>query len=110
LKCSDLNPEKYRGKKLVWFNGESEEHFKLSPSVSVDGRSFILTATAADFKNTKETDVFDRGNYKTRQIDAATVHKMDEPISEDLRPFCDFVIFDNSPKAEARFSMESQSV
>jgi hypothetical protein len=95
----------FRGKP-TWFNGEQKGHFVLFPLVSVDGRTFNLTATATGPKSLGSKTKVGLMAVVEKQIDDGTLRKMEQPKSRFLRPLCDYVIFDNSPQSEAKFGTE----
>lgn len=103
IRSSEFNPENYKEKRLIWFNGEHQAHFRLFPLVSEDGGTFNLNAIAVGLKSPRSRT---RGNQMadaTIQIDEDTLRKLEKPKSRFLKPFCDYVLFYNSPQAEAKF-------
>jgi hypothetical protein len=106
INCLEFNPENYRDKHLMWFNGEQKGHFRLCASVSADGRTFNLTATPISLKSRASRINENEIAVVPKEIDEDTLRKMAKPKSRFLKPFCDYVIFDNSPQAEAKFGAE----
>jgi len=102
FRCSALNPDDYRDKKLIWFSQERVGYFDLFPSISMDRKTFILTASGFDLNSTVSNRREDQFPRVTKQIDQDTFRKMERPKSRLLQLLCDFVIFDNSPRAKAK--------
>lgn len=104
IKCSEFKPEDYRGKRLVWYAGEMKRRLTLSPFVSDDGTRFALIATAVAVTSFGSSESEGHISVAETQIDEGTLRRMKKPDSRFLRPICDYVIFDSSPGAEARFA------
>jgi hypothetical protein len=101
----DYKPDDYRAKKLLWFRHEHEGHFTLFPSVPLDGTTFALTAYAAGTASPGSSKSINQIAVVARQIDMDLLRKIEKPKSRFLRPICDYVIFDGSPRAQARFGV-----
>jgi hypothetical protein len=106
IKCPEFNPSDYQNKKLLWFIRESAEHFELFPSISSDRKTFVLNATGFDFNSSISKPALNQTAVVTKQIDEASVQKMERTKARSLKGICDYVIFDDSPREEARFGTE----
>jgi hypothetical protein len=106
IKCSDFNPVNYQSKKLLWFIRECGGQFELFPSISSDRKTFVLNATGFDFDSSISKPALTQTAVVTKQIGEETLRKMERPKSRSLRGICDYVVFDDSPQAEAKFGTE----
>jgi hypothetical protein len=93
----------HRNKRLLWIVNESKEHYSLS--VERSASSFVLPKETV-IATSARTDFSDNViSFVRKSVDEENLEKMERANKYQFLPMvCDFVIFQDSPLARAKYS------
>ena len=100
---ADFEPASNRPKVLRWFQRETPYQYNLHVEDAQADGTFILRARAAYAQAFIPEGKTGQTGFVVGSLDQATVDKIEKPPVPALARLCDFVIFQDSPRASARF-------
>jgi hypothetical protein len=110
VKCAKLTPKALDGKKLCYFEHENRRDvYDMHVSGLQPDGSFILSVLITQPELAGPGNKPGKIHHKEVSLDQAIVDKIEKAVPCALLHGCDFVIFDNSPKARALCASTGQN-
>jgi hypothetical protein len=100
---ADFEPANNKPKVLRWFQRETPYAYHLRIEDAHEDGTFVLKVRAAFQQPFSPGGATGQAGLVVESLDQATVDKIERPQASALSRLCDFVIFQDSPKAASRF-------
>ncbi len=106
--ATEFEPANNKPRGLRWFQRETPYQYLLRvEDIQADG-TYVLRARAAFQQPFTPDQHAGPSGMVVDSLDQATVDKIERPQTPALSRLCDFVIFQDSPKAASRFKSKGQ--